>query len=232
MNKTETNRYLMFKAVHAKALEHSEVIQMIPVLATSVQTLGNHIADIDTLNTIYKTAAAGTTAKKSQNRELLVEETDTMCAALYTFGCKSGNQNLMARMDKAESEIGKLRGNEVSDLGKQVVKDLQENAASLGEYGITPEEITEYSNLVNSYDTSADEKDNHGSTAKVARENLSKKFSEVATFLDKEMDKLFKRIRKANREVYNEYCEARVVKELGIRHEAVVVETEQLQPAS
>lgn len=231
MTKTENNRFSMYKAVYAKVQEHKEVIQAIPALAEATQALGSHIAEIETLDNIYKNAPAGSTSKKAQSREDLIEETDTMCSALCTFGKKSGNHNLMERMDKTESDIAKLRGNDLSSFGKQVVQDLQANAASLVAYGITPEEITEYSEMVNSFDSSAEEKDNQNSTAKVARENLSKKFSEVTDFLDTGMDKVIKKIRKSNPEVYNEYWEARAIKDLGIRHEAVVVEKEQLQTA-
>jgi hypothetical protein len=221
----------MYKAVYAKAQEHSEIFQAIPVLAESVQTLGNHITEIETLNNVYKTAPAGSTAKKAQSKEDLVEEIDTMCSALCAFGKKSGNLNLRERMDKTESDIAKLRSNDLSSFAKDVVKDLRDNAASLVDYGITSDEITRFEEMSNSYDASAEGKGNQGATSKVAREDLSKKFGEVTKFLEEVMDKVVKMIRKTNPAVYNEYLQARTIKDLGIRHEAVIVETEQLQPA-
>ena len=218
MTKTENNCFAMFRASHATLVAHIADFTRIPVLLEAVEKLGTMINLIVKLDSSYQTIAKGATTAKNLIKEELLKETDSHCSSLCIYGNRIANWQLKESCDVSGGPLTRLRENELLGKAKEVVDLLTVHAPNLTNYGITAQEITEYSDLVKSFDDAINTRDTRSTSATVAREELSDAFGTTRRFLSKEMDKLVKKVKKRNPNLFSKYELARQIKDLGVRH--------------
>ena len=217
MTKTERNRYLMLKAVQTVLKEYSAALQTIPAYLRFCEKLDKQIAVIDQYETEYKTVAKGTTAAKNSDRDKLEDELDTLSGCISSYADESGDLHIGAVVMN-EREIGKLRDSALTEKAKEVKQILDEQATALKDYGITPESSVAFGQLILNYEKSLETKGSKTNSSVVARGNLKEAFAAADKILTNNIDNIIKQCSKQNPKFYNLYQQARIVKDLGIRH--------------
>ena len=219
MTKRERNKYLMIKLVQGVIKEFTPLVQAGPALLRCISDLNTRVINIDNLESEYQTVSKGTTAYKNTIREKLEEELDTMCNVLSSYSKEIDNMQISAIVDLTESEIADLRDSVLSEKAKEINKFLVDHATPLLEYDVSPESATEFQGLIKEYDNSLEKHDNKANASVVARGHLKKAFSAVDEILKERLDKQMKTNIKKNPLFYNSYIQARLVKNLGVRHD-------------
>ena len=218
MTNAEMNKLAMYRAARAVLNTFADTLQTIPALKKGSDSFSTAVDILENIHTEHKTVSKGTVAEKHDVKSHLAREADTICGTLYAYGKKIGDSHLTEIMNVTESELGRLRDNMLLEEVKNISKTFSSLQPNLGDYAVTNESVTAFQKIVTDFDKSLNNKDSKGTTSVAAREKLSKEFAAIDKILQDEIDKLIKLVRNTNSDCYNQYLQARVIKDYGIRH--------------
>jgi hypothetical protein len=219
MTRNEYNRYSMFRKVTTLMIEHESLVQTIPALKKALTELSNSISVIEKKDVGYQSASKGTMEHKHSVQDELAEQMGILCGSLYVFGQDTGNDAMCEMTDIAESALKKMRETELLQKGKSIVELLTPNRADLVAYGVKEYMVEEFSSKIAAFGAAVDNKDTKHIEAVATRSELSAEFIATDLILKNKIDKLMGHMRVIDSNFYNKYQQARVVKDLGVRHQ-------------
>lgn len=214
----EKKKLKMYNSIILVCLEFIAALQTVPKLAEFFEMFKNKVAEIEKFAKIFSTVSKGTTDHKNSARAALEKDLFLNCRTLAVLARQLKDLEMTALVDLAESDVGKLTDDDVSDKAEIVYNFMEANKSVLGAYGKTEQNISEFRALIDSYDDSSDNKGTKTTASVVARKNLRKAFTEADRIL-LDMDDLVLNFQKTNLEFYNNYFQDRLKKISGVRHE-------------
>jgi hypothetical protein len=219
MNKTEYNKYTMYRAVQTVTKEYIESVRKIPKLFTHVTSFNNWVEVIEAKDGNYQNTAKGTTAQKHSTADELIFQIEVLCGSFNVYGQETGNKKICEMTEICDTLLHKMRDPELLQKGKALLEVLLPLKNELAEYGIEAEQVTKFNELINNFNTALDNKDNKHIDSVNSRDTLHKAFTSADEVLRDKIDNLMENMRVRNVEFYNKYKQARAIKELGIRHQ-------------
>lgn len=218
MDKQESNKFYMYRAVLTVTSEFASEVQNVPALATCVNDFTNSVKTIEKQDQVYQNAAKGATAAKHKIADELIEQTMILGNPLHVYGIENGNNNLAEIASVTESALKRLRESALLQKGKAIIEQLEPLQNNLSAYGIKQELISRYNETITAYDKAMNHKDSKHIETVSAREALHGAFNTTDNILNQKLDKLMEIMKINNKEFYNRYQQARVIKDLGTRH--------------
>lgn len=218
MNKSENNRYSMCRAVDSLLKEYSSVVQAIPALDEAGKEFAASIATIEEKDTLYTSVSKGASLQKQTIKKNLIAVAIRCAGVLFVYGNATGNKGISENANVTESDLRNYRETKLLQVSKKIFMYVSENQGALTKYGITPESVTEFNNVLNAYDSSVKANDSKHIESKTARKALCVAFLTTNEILKKKLDKLIDLVKPVNDKFFNLYHQARSVKDLGIRH--------------
>lgn len=207
----------MYIAVQAVFNTFQSVLQQFKRLAAEVECFTNAIDQIESRETEYSSVSKGATSQKNDIRDSLVEETNMVCGILHTYALDIEDAQLKDLTDVTETGLDRLRDADLALRTKGIAEIAVNQKDKLQDYGLTPDLVDGYQQLVISYCDSLEQKDSKIASSVAAREELTEAFTEADRILKTKLDELMKLQKKLNPDFFNRYSQARVIKDLGIR---------------
>ena len=201
-----------------------------PALATAKGDIETLVQQIKDKGRDKREATAGKTEKKQQAEDAMILALVKVASSLYSFARRTKKSEVAAIADVTESQLRKIRDTELASMATSIHTSALANVAALADYGVTPAVLTDLQTKTAAFSTPACRNAlRRAGTALGDRESsvaervgagaaLGDLFDQMDELLKDELDRLIETVRESERDFYNEYFAARVIKDIGIRH--------------
>lgn len=228
MTKSESNKLSMLEATNAVLSQNSSKFASHSVLTSLSAELASLIANIKTKDAELQQVFAGKTRAKDDAKEDLLDLLLPAAKTLYVYGKRNGNEELKSVCGINRSELIRMRENDLV-IKANIINDLlNANKASLTGFAVTDETIANLSGKITLFQNSGSEQDAGLANRVAARGALEKLFDDADELLNDEIDGLMSAYANTDKDFYNAYKSARVIKDLSYRK---TVNEEPAQPA-
>lgn len=217
MQKRQKNKFSMYGTVHTFLEDKSAVYADNEEFNLHRISLKENIAEIRLKDDAGKKATKGKAKNKEVTRTYVTKQALAVAGALYAFAKKSGNQTHIASMDLTKSKLDKLRDSELITELESILEAANGKKSDLLKYDITQAKLESFAANIMTYSIALGAQDTGGAIKKGAFKSLSTLFKDADSLLDS-IDKLMENYKDSNEEFYAGYKTARVIKDLGIRH--------------
>lgn len=219
MKKDQINKLRMFKVVLAVCLANPVIIATVAAFQEVMNTLGNIVAEIERLQALQTTDNTGVAKDSNQVKTQLADAILAVSGALHAFAADNGNNTLMEKVHFTPSHFGRFTQSQCIAAGTTVLTEARAYTAELTRNYLTAEKIDQLEALVNDYrNTYTKTREVKVSRAAVTV-SLKNNISEGMTLLKGRADKLAVQFKDTYPDFYSEYRQARVIEDIGIRHE-------------
>ena len=204
MNKREENKYTMYKAVEKILDDNISIINKFKEALNNLSAIDNQ----------YLTITKGASDKKKNSEKQLIKYLINISSALYVYGRKEGNEDLMSVSKINKSMLKKVRDTGLLQIAKAIYQKANENKDNIKDYGISDTNITDFNSILKAYDESLSSMESRGAQSKAARKTLSDEFNNVDEILKEDIDKLARILNDKNPVFYEDYKSSRVIKDI------------------
>jgi len=204
----------MYRAVETLLDNNAAKTGPITALATAITNFKNLIGEIDTAEMEKQTATTGKTANKGEAEAVLIAEAVTIAAALKALGSVLNDKELLEAGSETKSS---LYGTRDTDLitKTQVIHDFANtNAVALADYGITPAMITSLQTRIDDFNSALGTREESMALRVAAGAEVESFFKDADNILGNQMDTIMEVFRESDTQFYNEYKNARVIRDL------------------
>jgi hypothetical protein len=218
MKKHEENKQTMYDAVLSLLTANGDKTGTLPVFAESFTKFKAAREAIKTRAIAMNSATEGKTATKRAAEDDLVDAIIRVSSALFSLGRKNNDLELQSRAKIERSTLQRMRDTELVVKGTEVYQLAEKFRAELEPYTITNEEVDTFKTKVNAFETSLGTREAGMAMRGGARQSLTEDFVSTDDILEMELDKHMELLKKDFPQFYDEYLAARVIKDMGIRH--------------
>lgn len=218
MKKTEENFLTMVTTVLTYLKNQTEVV-LLPIIDTTIAEVEEKASEADEKNRMVVNGTSGATTRKDEARESMVDEILAVSSIGSVYANIIGDPEMAYICKTSVSEFDKIRDNEIGPMCSEIVDQVEAHKEQLADYGVNDETISNARAAITTYLNYYGEKESHSAEKVSARKALTTAISEVRNLLTMRLDPLMEVYRKSNPDFFNSYTAARVIKDLGIRHQ-------------
>lgn len=220
MNKLQKNLYSMLGRVRALILDNAAKFGAMPALEMLKNMFLALYDEIGETDIAYLSAKAGKTDAKHNCEDAMIDAVIPLASIIGSYAVMHGNMELAARVRTTPSELDKMRERDTLNKCKEITNEADQLSEALNtEYLWTVEKTQAVKDTITACENSLNVQETGGVEKSALRLKLIESFSEAMDLLNEKMDKVMEIFLSTDPEFYNEYQSARVIKDLGIRHE-------------
>lgn len=216
MIKNQKNKYTMYESVSAYLGKNSSVFEENEEFKEHFNSFRTSLIDIELKEDQRNKATKGRTTDKNISRETVTEEALGVAGALYAMAKKNGDVALRESVNLSKSKLKNFRDAGLMIELNSIKEKAVENSSEISRYGISPDKLAKYIDLITSYENALGARYTGGATRSGASKSLLNLFREADSTLDS-IDRLMENYKVRNTEFYNGFKSSRVIKDLGIR---------------
>lgn len=215
MTKKQENKRSMYGAVIAALETNTDAVSAVAALANAKTEFSSLIKQIDDKNIEKREAIAGKKVNKDQAEDDLITAVVKVSAALVAFANRSKNADLKERAEATPSGLRQLRDTELVSRATAIHTAASEVLASLADYGIKAETLTDLSSKIAAFDVAIKIRESSVAERSAAGIDLAELLDKADALLKDEIDKLVELVKDSHKQFYNTYQTARVIRDLG-----------------
>jgi Carboxypeptidase regulatory-like domain len=201
----------MYNAVAAFAQTNAATINSIPALTTAITAFNAKRQQLIDAAEQESQVIVGITQNKTNLKKSLCQTATSHAAVLFAFATAQNDEDLKAKAKMANSDLFKLKDDELTIKMQNLAANLTANQAGLAPYGITPAIITAFNTLLTNYSGAVPSPRNAASIRKAAAEQLKSLYKEVDSILKLQVDKIALQFKATNKPFHDEYKSNRVI---------------------
>lgn len=223
MTDSQENKLSMYQATDAVMDANSTIwtpVTSVSDISTKVKAI---IVEIQQLRQVQELDTKGITVNKTVVREELTTATLKLINGLVAFASFNENYQLLGEINYTPSELKQARDTIFYDKAALIQAKAKPLETELGDFLITPDDITNQNALLEQYATAIPEKRAAVSVSKTSTYDLKLKFKEMDTLLKEKLDKLIKIFEPTYPDFVMQYFTARIIIDLG--HQAAGAKT-------
>jgi hypothetical protein len=225
MNKQQENRLTMYEGLLVLLQTNSAKLQSFGMISSAATEFAGLVSAIKTKSVEVDIATVGKVATKFGAQEALAIALLPVCSTLYVYGRKQGDAEIQARASISETRLHHMRDTELASFATGLLDLATAHAADIAPFGVPAEMIAGLKIKTDAYSAAIGAREVSVTERKGARGSMNDLFDKADELLHEELDRYMELIRGAEREFYNKYFSARVVKDIGIRHRTPVETT-------
>jgi len=214
MNDRLENKITMYRAVETLLDNNAAKTGPITALATAITNFKNLIGEIETAEQEKQTATTGKTASKSEAESLLISEAVTIAAGLKALGSVTNDKELLEAGSETKSSLYGTRDTDLVTKTQQIYDYANANAVALADYGITPAMIASLQTRITDFNDALGTREESVALRVAAGVEVESFFGDADDILLNQMDKIMEVFRESDTQFYNEYKNARVIRDL------------------
>ena len=214
MNDRLENKLTMYRAVETLLDNNTLKTGTIAALTPAILSFKNLIVEIENTEQERITATPGKSASKADAEENLINEAVTIAAAIKALGNVTNDQELIEIGSETKSSLARKRDTELVAAAQRIYDTASTNSAALADYGVTPAMITDLQTRIADFDGALGTREESTSLRVAAGQELKNVFGQVDDVLTGQIDKMMEMFRESDTQFYNEYKNARVIRDL------------------
>lgn len=219
MNKTEENRYTMYRQVLTLLEKNLPVLETIPNFKPAIEEFRVVYDNIAAADTEYGNATGGKLTDFELAEEKMTAALAEAVKYLKVVAKSAGNNELLDKVDYSPREFQRMRDSNLSVTALMIADTVAANIAVLQGYNYTAANLEKLRALVNDFTLKLNAKEESYTGKPNLKTRIKDLFAAADELLKNKIDFLADLFEETNPEFYNNYYSARVVKNLGIRHE-------------
>jgi len=219
LSKTQENKLTMYEGVITLLENNTDIVSPIGAFVTAQEDFKTAVQQIRNKGLEKREATKGKTQSKHDAEDALVNALMEIASPLYSLARRAKMNDVMEICDVTEYKLRRLRDTELESIANSIQTKAAANAAGLGTYSITDAMITSLAEKIAAYHNALGERESGVATRIGVTKTLAELFKQADELLYDDIDRIVERLRTSNSEFYTKYLGARVVKDLGIRHE-------------
>ena len=208
----------MYSASSSVLKSHVERTATIPAFTASIERFDGLLSQIRDKDKERMGKTSGKMAVKDEAEEALVMATVIVSSALCALARSKGNVQLRDMAHIPESTLRHVRANEQLNMAKLIYDLAKGNEQDLVPFGITPTKLEDLKARIAAYDAAIRDVASGIAERTGARTAVSDLFVQADEVLKEELDALMQSFRVSDPEFFNDYRAARVIKDIGVRH--------------
>lgn len=212
MNDKQNAILNMMQNVYTVMQANAAKYENIPVIKTSVETLGGQVTAIrehDQTRTETKVRAA--TADKQSEQDTMINNTVILARIVNVYAQDTKNTTLQMQSAVNKSQLYQVTHNECLALAKTVLQQAQANATALQDYGLEPSMTETLATAVAAFESLLVKPRGIINEKKGQTQTLAQLFADGKSLLFDRLDKLMSRFKTSDADFYNAYFAARNV---------------------
>jgi hypothetical protein len=212
MNNYQSARQASHKLIVMEAKNYPDEVSLIPQFATGINRLEEITDEVDTIVIQQAKDITGVAGDKYVIMDELIDYVVDVAGAIHSYAVLKGDKTLQAKVNYKESTLAKMaQADLITSAGIILEEAGKLTPADLATEGITPEEITAFSDIYTqlkkvSSNTRGAIIDRKGYTQK-----LSDLFDEAAGLKKNTLDRLASQFKRKSPEFYQKYKAAATV---------------------
>ena len=214
MNDRLENKFTMYRAVETLMDNNAAKTGPIAALATAITNFKNLIGEIETAEQEKQTATTGKTASKGEAEAVLISEAVTIAAALKALGSVLNDKELLEAGSETKSSLYGTRDTDLITKAQLIHDFANTNAVALADYGITPAMITSLQTRITEFNSALGTREESMALRVAAGAEVEGFFKDADNILTNQMDTIMEVFRESDTQFYNEYKNARVIRDL------------------
>jgi len=225
MTKKQRNYYAMFMAVAQLCTKYSETIATVPALQSLFNEFRERQLQIDATMQVQQGRITGSAQQKYKEEQEMITATARMAAVLYVYALDTSNFEMAEKVNVNPSELTTMSQKVLQTTCLNILAELRKVDTQLANYGVTPgdtvfleKEIGDYTSLMSKPRTEI-------VTRAEATSRLQLQFKDQLDLLNQKIDRMMMTCKASNPTFFNEYKCARVLVNMGVRHNNEVAET-------
>jgi len=218
MTTNQNNKFSMYSASINVLKTYADRTAAIPAFATSYQRFDGLLSQIREKDKERSGKTAGKVAAKDEAEDAMVMATVIVSSALAALARSKGNVQLKEAVHFPESKLRHVRANEQVNMAK-LTHDLgKANEEELAQYGVSTTMLEDLQARITAYELAIKEVASGLAERTGAKTAVSDLFIQADEVIKEELDPLMQGFRVKDPEFYNDYRAARVIKDIGVRH--------------
>jgi hypothetical protein len=210
MTDKQNAKLTMYQIVYDTCAENAAVYAQVEAFAAGVNDLNADIARIREIEQQrLDVKSNGVTKEKTALKEALVEAALKIASALYAYGFKTENPDIMAKVNFSRSVLLRMEDNALTTTAGEIAAVATASVAELTPYGINANDVDELKAKTAAYEAIIAKPRVAIGEHRVATANLAQTFRQTDMLLTDNLDKLIVLFEKSNPDFYNNYRNAR-----------------------
>lgn len=213
------NKLSMYRAVETILDNNTTKTAGITVFATRLTEFKDVVAAIIEKEEKRVNAAKGLTAEKKKQRTAMIEDAAIIAAKIKALAEDTNDERLKQLANYKKSNLKEMRDTQLLPIIQGLINTADSKAAELVNYGVTAVMIANLGTKQGTYNSALGVKEGGFNVKGAALTALRNLFKSADTILKKKIDNLMEGFVKDDNEFYNQYKNARVIRDLGVRHD-------------
>ena len=218
MDNVQENKLSMYLSVQKVTNTHSAEWQGLPAYATIFASFEDAISQIRNTRLVQEGQITGITKDKAQAQNNAIEKAIQVATAVFAYASIQNNNTLKDKVSYSPSELRRSRDTILIDRLEVIHEAATSVLAELANYGLTQADLDEFSALITSYTNMVEDPRVAITNRARATKDLKSIFKTADKILKEQLDKLMLQYKKTAPEFYQQYFNARLIIDLGIRH--------------
>ena len=213
------NKLSMYRSVETLLDNNTTKTAGITVFATRQAEFKDVVAAIIEKEENRINATKGLTAEKRKQRNEMILDASIIAAKLKTLAADTNDERLKELSNYKKSHLKEMRDTQLLPIIQGLINTADSNSADLANYGVTAVMIADLSTKQGIYNSALGAKAGGFNVKGAALTALRNLFKSADSILKDKIDNLMEGFVKDDNEFYNQYKNARVIYDLGVRHE-------------
>ncbi|KKN10305.1 hypothetical protein LCGC14_1037880 [marine sediment metagenome] len=220
MTDPQENKLSMYISVQTVVNKNDTVWSGLPAFVTAFGEYEGMIQDIQNTRLVQEGDITGVPKDKAQAKEAAIQKALEVSTAVYAYAAKNNNNTLKEKVNYSPSDLRRSRDTVLIDRLQVIHNEANNIVGDLGDYGIDANDLTDLQGLIDAYENLVEEPRAAITNKSEATAALVSLFKQGDALLNEQLDKLMEQFKEDNGKFYTQYFNARIIIDLGVRHEA------------
>ncbi len=211
-------KFGMFKGVEEFGIVNSAIIDPFPTLKADLERLSQLITEIRNKDIEIQDLKKGKLENRDSAKEDLINSLTLLARLCQSYALNSKNYNLYEIVSVSESELRHERLDYLGLRAADILGSVNAHSGPLVPLGVTEEMLSEAGERLIAYNQAQAHRKQASSEKSAKMVVLENLFKDVTKLLDENIDKEMLVIRDSNPAIFNEYKNARKLKNYPATH--------------
>jgi hypothetical protein len=218
MTGNQANKHTMYAATVKLLKDSAAKTAVIPAFAGSLAKMESILTQIGDKDKERMGKTTGKHAVMDEAEDALMTATIIVASALSAFARSVGNTQLKERVHISETYLRHARSNEQINIAKITYDLAKANEQGLAAFGVDSTMLDDLMSRVSSFEAAVKQWSSGVAERVGARTAVGELFVQADEVLKEDLDPIMQVFRVKDPEFYNDYRAARVIKDIGVRH--------------
>ncbi|MBV5282336.1 MAG: hypothetical protein JZU53_07870 [Paludibacter sp.] len=206
MNNYQKARLSSNKQIVIEAENHAAEVAVIPTFAKGIEQLKVINSEIDQLSVIQSEDLTGITEDKNEVLQEVIDYLIEVSGAIHSYAGQQGNKSLQALVNFKPSKVEHLDRHEIINVATTVLNEARKIVPSaLINEGITPDEITQFDNVLTKLKSYSNTRHTAGIDQKDVTRRIAKLFAQATDIKKNTLERLAPQYERKAPEFFNKY---------------------------